>query len=182
MAALPFDETKLSAEDHALYAAMKAKRAAAGAPFAGPYLALMNHPHLAEKIEALGYYLKFEGRLPRNVYQYVVLRAARACDVPFVWVDHVAHAHAAGMPDQVIEAVRTRAAIALPEPYATAEPVVAAALAWQNIPEAAQDRAIALFGREGLVELVVLSGFYQMFAAINQGFAVPLAPGIARPF
>ena len=65
---------------------------------------------------------------------------------------------------------------------ATAEPVVAAALAWQNIPEAAQDRAIALFGREGLVELVVLSGFYQMFAAINQGFAVPLAPGIARPF
>ena len=26
------------------------------------------------------------------------------------------------------------------------------------------------WGAEGLVEIVVLSGFYQMFAAINQGF------------
>ena len=135
MASLPFDQAKLSEADRAIYEAMKAKRAAAGAPFAGPYLALMNHPQLTEKIEALGYYLKFEGRLPREVYQYLVLRTARACDVPFEWVDHVDHAREAGVPETVIEALRTRAPIALPEPYATAEPVIAAALAWQDVPE-----------------------------------------------
>ena len=182
MASLPFDQAKLSEADRALYEAMKAKRAAAGAPFTGPYLALMNHPQLTERIEALGYYLKFEGRLPREVYQYLVLRAARACGVAFEWVDHVDHAREAGVPEAVIEALRTRAPIALPEPYATAEPVIAAALAWQDVPEDAQSKAVGLFGSAGLVELVVLAGFYQMFSAINQGFAVSLPPGVARPF
>ena len=27
-------------------------------------------------------------------------------------------------------------------------------------------------GKDGLVEIVVISGFYQMFAAINQGFDI----------
>ena len=32
--------------------------------------------------------------------------------------------------------------------------------------------AAAQWGVKGLVEIVVLSGFYQMFAAINQGFDI----------
>jgi hypothetical protein len=39
-------------------------------------------------------------------------------------------------------------------------------------------------GKQGLVEIVVLSGFYQMFAAINQGFDIhpPAAvPGFVPP-
>ena len=182
MAVLGFDEATLSDADRALYEAMRAKRAAAGAPLAGPYLALMNHPRLAQRIEALGFYLKFEGRLPREVYQYTVLRVARACGVAFEWVDHVGHARDAGVPEKIIEGLRRGEAQALPEPYATAEPVIAAALAWRDVPEGAQERAIRRFGREGLVELVVLTGFYQMFSAINQGFAVPLPSGVRQPF
>lgn len=56
--------------------------------------------------------------------------------------------------------------------------VLAHTLQWQDIPADAQAAAIAQFGVEGFVEIVVLSGFYQMFAAINQGFAVARAgPG-----
>jgi 4-carboxymuconolactone decarboxylase len=182
MAVLPFDPDTLSRADRALYEAMKAKRSAAGAPFDGPYLPLMNHPQLASRIEALGYYLKFQSTLPREVYQFVVLKVARACRVPFEWVDHVDHARAAGVPEQVIEALRTGAEIALPEPLAAAAPVIEAALGWQDVPAAAQQAAIDSFGRQGLVELVVLVGFYQMFSAINQGFAVPLRAGAEAPF
>jgi 4-carboxymuconolactone decarboxylase len=35
-----------------------------------------------------------------------------------------------------------------------------------------QAQAAAQWGKDGLVEIVVLSGFYQMFAAINQGFDI----------
>jgi 4-carboxymuconolactone decarboxylase len=71
----------------------------------------------------------------------------------------------------VIESVRTQSKITI-EPYATALPVIEAAFKWQDVPEPAQDAAIARFGVKAYVELVVVTGFYQMFSAINQGFAV----------
>ena len=182
MASLPFDPAEASAEDRAIYEKLKAHRAAVGAPFDGPYLALMNHPVLAEKIEALGYFLKFEGVLPRQIYQLAVLMVARACGASFEWADHVEHARAAGIPNDVIEAVRSQSDTPLPEPYGTAVPVIRAALAWQNVPDAAQAAAIAKFGMKGFVELVVVTGFYQMFSAINQGFDVTPPAGSKPAF
>jgi 4-carboxymuconolactone decarboxylase len=35
-----------------------------------------------------------------------------------------------------------------------------------------QAQAAAEWGKDCLVEIVVVSGFYQMFAAINQGFDI----------
>ena len=54
MAPLPFDPGKLSPQDRALYDAMVARRKAQGAPFGGPYAALMNHPQLCKRVEELG--------------------------------------------------------------------------------------------------------------------------------
>ena len=54
-----------------------------GEGFGGPYLALLNHPELARRIEELGLFLKFEGALPRTVYQFAVLTVARATGADF---------------------------------------------------------------------------------------------------
>ena len=78
MGHLPFDPSKLSPPDLALYNGMVERRKAQGAGFGGPYSALMNHPKLCAKIEDLGFYLKFQGHLPRNIYQFVVLRQCQA--------------------------------------------------------------------------------------------------------
>ena len=136
MATLPFDPAALAPADRALYDAMVARRRAQGAPFDGPYLPLMNHPQLCQRIEALGYYLKFDGHLPRDVYQFVVLAVARATGAAFEWEDHVAHARAAGVPDAVISALHGQglAGAALPLPYAAAAAVLARTLAWQDMP------------------------------------------------
>jgi 4-carboxymuconolactone decarboxylase len=184
MAPLPFDASKLSPADLALYEAMAAKRKAQGAPFGGPYAALMNHPALCAKIEDLGFYLKFQGHLPRDVYQFVVLSVARSTGAAFEWIDHVRHAEAAGVPAAVISALQEHGLEqgAFAEPYGLAAEVLAATLAWRDVPQSVQDDGVKLFGMEGFVELVVLSGFYQMFAAINQGFAVSAPEGATRPF
>lgn len=175
MAALPFDPAKLSAQDRALYDAMVARRKAQGAPFDGPYDALMNHPQLCKRVEELGFYLKFEGHLPRLVYQFTVLAVARATGAAFEWADHVAHARAAGVPEAVIDTLHNEGLAGhYAPPFAAAASVLDASLRWQDVPQPAQDAAIAAFGMEGIVELVVLSGFYQMFAAINQGFDVAM--------
>jgi len=184
MASLPFDAGTLSSADRALYDGMVAKRAAQGAPFSGPYLALMNHPQLCRHVEDLGFYLKFEGHLSRDVYQFIVLCVSRVTGAAFEWVDHVAHATAAGVPDAVIAAVRGHgpAGGSFPAPYDVAARVLVHTLAWRSIPHDIQQAAIAKFGLEGFVEIVVLSGFYQMFSAINQGFDVAPPDGVAPPF
>ena len=183
MARLPFDPSDLDVEDRALYDKMADRRRAQGQAFGGPYDALMNHPQLCRRVEELGFYLKFQGHLPREVYQFVVLSVAKQTGSDFEWADHVAHARAAGIPEEVMGLLQSggAAAVGLPEPYGVAAQVLASTLAWKDIPQPIQDAAIAAFGVRGFVEIVVTSGFYQMFSAINQGFDVDRPDGSSRP-
>ena len=170
MSVLDMDPAKFPAPARALYEHIAARRRAKGEGFGGPYLALLNHPALAERVEALGFYLKFEGVLPRVHYQFIVLSVARATGAGFEWQDHVQHARAAGLPQDIIDGIG--GAAALPHPFGLLRDILTKTLAWQLIPEAWQAQAAAEWGKDGLVEIVVVSGFYQMFAAINQGFDI----------
>src|SRR5271163_3409287 len=172
MTVLQMDPSKLPAGGRALFAAMAAKRKARGEGFGGPYIALLNHPELARGIEELGFFLKFEGVLPRQAYQFIVLTVAHATGAAFEWHDHVEHALAAGIPQDVVDAIGTGRAGALPQPYALLRAILTKTMAWQPVPDELQAHAAAQWGVEGLVEIVVVSGFYQMFAAINQGFDI----------
>jgi 4-carboxymuconolactone decarboxylase len=177
MTVLEMDPAKLPAAAKALYQEISARRKAHGEGFGGPYLALLNHPELARRIEDLGFFLKFEGVLPRPAYQFIVLTVAHATGASFEWQDHVQHALAAGLPKDVVDAIGSGRTGALPHPYALLHEILTRTLAWQTVPDDLQARAAAEWGREGLVEVVVLSGFYQMFAAINEGFAITATPG-----
>src|SRR5215207_10172218 len=105
MSALTMDPAKLPAAAQALYAAISVNRKAHGEDFGGPYIALLNHPELARRIEELGFFLKFEGALPRPVYQFIVLTVARATGASFEWQDHVQHALAAGLSREIMDSV-----------------------------------------------------------------------------
>jgi 4-carboxymuconolactone decarboxylase len=160
MSALDMNVAQLSPAAQSLYATMAVRRKTKGEGFGGPYLALLNHPELARRVEELGFFLKFEGALPRTVYQFIVLTIARATGAAFEWHDHIAHARAAAHT------------AALPQPYALAHAILQKTMAWQVVPDDLQAQAVTAWGKHGLVEIVVLSGFYQMFAAINQGFDI----------
>ena len=172
MTVLDMNVAQLPPPARALYATIAARRKAQGEGFGGPYLALLNHPELARRVEELGFFLKFEGALPRTIYQFIVLTVARATGAGFEWHDHIEHARAAGLPEDVIDCIGSGRTAALPHPYALVQAILAKTMAWQVVPEDLQARAAAEWGKPGLVEMVVLSGFYQMFAAINQGFDI----------
>lgn len=172
MTVLTMDVAKLTPQAQTLFSQITAKRKARGEGFGGPYVALFNHPELARRIEELGFFLKFEGVLPRMAYQFIVLSVARATGADFEWHDHVEHARAAGLPENVIEAVGAGRTAPLGASYDLLRDILTFTLAWKPVPDVLQQRAAGAFGKEGLVEIVVLSGFYQMFAAINQGFDI----------
>ena len=132
MARLDDPVPSLTGEDRRTYERMLAARERHGVGLYGPYGPLLHHPRLAELVERLGSYLKFDGTLPRDRYQFVVLAVARADRAEFEWRDHVDHARDAGVPEAAIDALR--AGTAPPEPYSTLLDVVAATLARQDLP------------------------------------------------
>jgi len=114
MTVLDMDPATLPAEAKVLYERMAARRKAQGEHFGGPYLALLNHPELARRIEELGFFLKFEGMLPRPIYQFIVLTIARSTGADYEWHDHIAHARATGLPADVIDCIGSARTAALP--------------------------------------------------------------------
>ena len=137
MSVLDMDPAGFPAPTKALYERMAAGRRAKGEGFGGPYLALLNHPALAERVEALGFYLKFNSVLPRAHYQFIVLSVARTTGAAFEWQDHVQHARAAGLPEDIIDGIAAGGGAALPHPFGLLRDILAKTLAWQPIPETA---------------------------------------------
>ena len=80
----------------------------------------------------------------------------------------------------MIDCIASARTESLPQPYALVYAILTKTMAWQLVPDDLQTRAVAEWGKQGMVEIVVLSGFYQMFAAINQGFGIGMPNSVGR--
>jgi 4-carboxymuconolactone decarboxylase len=182
MTSLPDLTGELTGKAKEIYDKMLAKRMAQGTGLRGLYIPLMNHPELAQLIEQIGYYLKFEGKLPRDAYQFVVLSMARRTGVAFEWVDHLEPARAAGLSEKLIEAILKSDRGSIPHPYSVILDTINVVLEFKSIPASIQNEMIKLYGVQGLLEVVTLCGFYQTIGEITQAFDVPLPEGAVKPF
>jgi 4-carboxymuconolactone decarboxylase len=142
----------------------------------GPYVPLMHHPELARHVERLGYFLKFEGTLPRDVYQFIVLSIAARFNARFEWADHIEPAREAGLPENIIEAIKAGSTEALSGDYGAVTWAIGSILDYRSIPDGLQQRLIETYGEEGLIEIVVLCGFYQLIGEVNASFDVAPSP------
>jgi 4-carboxymuconolactone decarboxylase len=140
----------------------------------GPYVPLLHHPELACHIERLGYYLKFEATLPRDVYQFVVLSIAARFNAEFEWADHEMPARQSGLPEDIIEALRTKNAGAITGGYASVAEAMEHILGYRSIPDRLQQELTGMYGITGVIEIVILCGFYQLIGEVNASFDVPL--------
>lgn len=179
MARLPDPLDALSPEAQRVYDKIARKRGA----LRGPYAPLMHHPGLAERVGDLGEYLRFDATLPGDVRELAILVTARAVAQPYEWVAHAPVALKAGLPGEVIELVRTRGDLSrLPARYANAVRVVQHVLAHESLPQRLAGEVQKDLGIAGLLELVVLAGYYQLIAGVLFSFDTPLPEGQHAPF
>lgn len=150
----------------------------------GMYRSLLNHPELTRHVSDLGTFLRFDsGALPAALRELTILWVARQLNAAYEWVKHTPPAQAAGLSEELIEAVRTgREERELTETQKAVIDAAGCVLARRSIPQNLQDVLIDALGLQGLIELVVLCGFYQMIAGVISAFDVPLPPGAADPF
>jgi 4-carboxymuconolactone decarboxylase len=180
MARLPDPVGTLTPEAKAILDKITAKR---GPMRGGPYASLMHHPALAEKVGDLGEYLRFNGTLPGDIRELAILVTARSVDQAYEWIAHARIGKKEGLPDEVIERVRTRGDLStLPARYAGPVRLVQHVLAYESIPATLQEQVQRELGAAGMMELVVLAGQYRLIAGVLFAFDTPLPDGTPAPF
>src|SRR3970282_1867730 len=178
MARLPDTLGSLDPAAQKVYERIAAKRG----KIRGPYVPLMHHPAPPERVAALGESLRFGATLPGDLRELAILITARHVAQPFEWVMHAPVAKKEGLPEDVVERIRARGALAsLPARYVRAARGVQHVLAREPGPQPLTDEIQQEVGVSGLVELVILAGYYQTIAAVLFAFDVPLPEGTPAP-
>jgi 4-carboxymuconolactone decarboxylase len=151
----------------------------------GPFLALMHHPALAQRLQALGEHLRFGTGIPQSLVEIVVLVTARRWTCQYEWVAHERIARKEGVPEAIIAAIASgRRPSPMSEDEALVHDVAWAAHESGALPDALFTAAEARFGKPGVLDLLAICGYYALLAmvlntarpALPDGIAPPLAP------
>jgi 4-carboxymuconolactone decarboxylase len=163
----------LSKEDLELVEHIKEKRG----HIDGMYQTLLNHPSLTQHVGRLGEYLKFEGVLSDDIREIAILITARQLRTVYEWVKHLKPAKNAGVSEAVIEAIRKGDNLnSFSHLYGAVHKLVTLVLSRKEISQELQESLQKSLGVKGVIELVVLCGFYAMVAGIVFAFDVPPPP------
>lgn len=148
----------------------------------GPRMVLLNHEPLAETWAALGDVIK-NASYPARLRELVVLMIARHWRADFEWYAHEKQARAAGLPEAVIDAVRRGQRPAFDDQADAAIHDYCDAIQRRHVVEdAVYDRAYAVLGKIGIIELTALIGQYTGVAITLVAHRIMLPDGQLSPF
>lgn len=149
----------------------------------GPYLALIHHPELADRLQSLGEHLRYGAAIsPANI-EMVVLIVARHMHCQYEWFAHERIArNTTDLPDGIIKALQVNRIPADMTPeqsalYAFSKETIAAG----KPTDTTYDTAIACFGREGVLDIISLIGYYSLIAMVLNTSQIPLPEGTVPP-
>ncbi len=152
---------------------------AADGSLVGPFDAYLRQPVIGARLAELGEALRFDTTLRRDLLELAVLVVARHTSAEFEWFAHSRLALAAGLPAEVVDALRHGREPELDDP----ELVLAHRFARQlvtgyRVDDATYAEAVERLGEPATFELTALIGFYGCVSAVLNTFQVPLPVGV----
>ena len=155
----------------------KAGRGAA----AGPWAVLLRIPEVGERLAAVVEYLMSQTLVPHNLKRLAILTIAREYSAQYEWCVHEPKARAAGLADEVIEAIRNGGRPRFRDPdEALVYDMTAEIVRRRSLGAGLHARAVESLGEAPAVELITLIGFYIALAVLLVAYDVE-APNGAVP-
>ncbi len=144
----------------------------------GPFPVLLHSPSIADHVQKLGAYIRFESKLPDRLRELAVLVTSRFWRAEFEWFAHHKLAREAGISAAAIEAIRTGGRPSFEDPAEEAVYSFCTALHEDHqVDDRTYGRVQELLGQEVLTDLVAMSGYYTMLAMTLNAYQVPLPDG-----
>lgn len=184
MAELPDPTSALTGEALETYRHMASVRAhAEGRTSLGEvYVRMFNNPGVATRVGALGEHLRFNGTLPDDVRELVILRCAMRNRSGYEWSHHQRPASLAGVSPEVIDQLRAGdVPPSLPDATQAVIEAVDHVTAHRSIPMHAQRRIVDVHGVAGAVEVVALCGLYGLMSYMVFAFDIEVEAGLPAP-
>jgi 4-carboxymuconolactone decarboxylase len=145
----------------------------------GPGGIQLHSPELSRHARPLNRYLRFDSGLGARVRELAILVTARELDSQFEWAAHEDEARREGVSPDIIEMIRHRRDLAgIDEADAVIIALGREIFGARKVSSQTYARALALFGRRKLVDLVALMGNYAATAVLLTAFDMQLDPGV----
>ena len=175
-------EEQLTPEQQALYRTIATgPRGAVG--LVGPFNAYLRAPKAGDAAQALGSTVRFGTQVAENVKEVAICTVGAFYKAKFEFAAHAKLAIKAGVNEEILEALRLH----LSPTFGNEEERLAYALAHENlsthrVSDATYRAALACFGEEQLVELILTIGYYSLVSMTLNTFEIPLHDAMADPF
>jgi 4-carboxymuconolactone decarboxylase len=127
----------------------------------GPFNAWMRSPDLGNRLQNVGEYIRYRTSLPLRLNEFAILITAREWTSQFEWYAHYPLAMKAGLDAKVADelALGNRPS-AMSDDEAAVYEFCIQLHRTRNVDDATFNRALALFGDRGVVDLIGVSGYY----------------------
>jgi 4-carboxymuconolactone decarboxylase len=143
------------------------------------YAALFNNPGVASRFGRLGSYARLETKLDPRVKALAVLTSAREVNGHYVWTVNQKPARDAGLSDDIISAIREfRAPVGLEADDAAVVQFFIELIRQHRVSGATFEALRSRLGNAGIIELMVVAGYYQALANCLQALEVDLPEGV----
>ena len=149
-------------------------------PILNIYRALSHSPEALRRFMKFGSYFLSDGKLDPNLRELAILRAGYLCRAPYEFAQHVAFGRRAGLSDDQIRAIA--------EPDATsfdAKQLAVLAYAGEltlgsRVADATYAAVAAFLNAEEIVELTMVTGFYNMVSRALNALEVDMEPAAQK--
>ena len=149
----------------------------------GPFNPWLRTPLLGDAAQRLGETVRFESTLPPQLRELAILIVAAKWKAQYEWWAHERIARREGLDEEVINSVKAET----PPDYSNPTEAVVYNFARElldehRVSDSLYDEAVELLGETGVVELVVLLGYYTLVSMTLNVFEVPVPAGESAPF
>jgi 4-carboxymuconolactone decarboxylase len=144
----------------------------------GPFPWLLRSPGMAQHVQRLGAYIRYESALPGNLRELAILVTSRFWRAQYEWYAHKPIALKEGVAEAVVDAIAEHRT---PEFTNADEAIVYQfgneVLNTRKVSDATYQTALDRLGEEQLVDLVSLLGYYSLLAILMATFEIPVPGG-----
>ena len=143
-----------------------------------PLRAWLHSPEMGDRAQHLGEFLRYDTSLGPYLAELAILVTARFWTAHYEWYAHKKLGLAAGIAPAVADAIASRRVPDLPDDKARLVYDYATTLHRdRTVSPEMHDRAVALLGEQGVVELVGLLGYYTLVSMTLNAFEIGLPEG-----